>query len=93
MIFHPAFLIRRQRSVSSQYRKKRSSNPPTVSKAALLTTMHAPDTQSTSTGWLLKLRQVRIFERVMELLGYNLVIGEFRPNKDVSGVGKLLADP
>jgi hypothetical protein len=55
--------------------------------------MQAPETQSTSMGVLPSLLVVKMFARVNGLFGKNLVSGEDRPNKPVSGVGKVRADP
>ncbi len=47
-VFHPARRSRKHKSMSSTYIKYRSSNPPTLSQARRGSTMHDPDTQSTT---------------------------------------------
>ena len=47
-VFHPARRSRKHKSMSSTYRKYRSSNPPTLSQAGRGSSMQDPDTQSTT---------------------------------------------
>ncbi len=49
-ISHPAVLIRRQKSVSSEYMKKRSSRKPALSIASRRASMNEPLVQSQSTS-------------------------------------------
>ena len=66
---------------------------PTSSAAFLLTTMQAPETQSTGTGVIPSVLVVSTLRDVNRLLGNHLVRIVLRPKNAVRGVGKDLAEP
>ena len=66
---------------------------PTCATVSLLTSIQAPETQSTVIGVKPSELLVRIFSLVMGLSGKNLVRIDLLPKSAVSTVGNDLADP